>query len=170
METELVTQRLKETQAWCASCLSHSANYNLRSPELKPKHIETGLGLLDWTPQQRQTGVDELAGKRAQLLNSRRFEQSLDDNGRVLVLVPDHSLFDGAAEVETEGFFDGNNVPAWDTWIDYIEGHLLAWVPSVLVELVEGGIQVNPEQCIMWASDVDIPFLRHPAIHPQLSS
>ena len=168
MEANQFAQHLKEAKAWCFSRLLHDANNNLRSPDLKPEHIEIGMGVLDWPSQQRQTVVDELTRKRAQLLKSWEFEQSLDDNGRVLVFIPDHSLFDGAAEVETGGFFDDNNVPAWDTWIDYVEGHLLSWVPSNLVELVEGGIQVNPEECIMWAKDVDILFLRRSAIHPLL--
>ena len=85
-------------------------------------------------------------------------------------LFPDYSLFDGAAEVETHGFFDSFNLPPWDTWISYVHEHLLAWVPSALVELVDGGIQVNAEQCIVWADDGDTPFLRHPAVRPLLAA
>ena len=168
MESHHFAQRLMETKAWCISCLSQNANHDFRSAELKPEQIENGRGMFDWTSQETQAIINELAGKRAQLLNSRRSEQSLDDIGRVLVFMPHDSLSDGFARQETDGFFDDDNAPAWDTWIGYVDDHLLAWVPSALVELVGWGIQVNPEQCILWATDLDLPFLRHPAVQPLL--
>jgi hypothetical protein len=39
--------------------------------------------------------------------------------GRLLAFALDHTLSDGAAYVATNGFFDGDNIPAWDTWITY---------------------------------------------------
>jgi hypothetical protein len=37
--------------------------------------------------------------------------------GRLMVYFPDAALADGAAEVQSRGFFDVHNTPPWDTWI-----------------------------------------------------
>jgi hypothetical protein len=128
IEVQLFIQRLKETRLWCASCLLsngshklHNGNYKLCSPELETDDVEVGLGMLDWKSQKRRASVDSLANKRAHLLASLCSNRLLEDTGRVVAFMPDQSLFDGAAKVETEGFFDRNNVPAWDTWICYVQ-------------------------------------------------
>src|SRR5262249_48125813 len=105
--------------------------------------------------------------------------------GRLVLFAPDESLFDGAAEDATRGFFDVNNMPGWDTWICYLEdtqriaehrqqwlaagaptayppvdydAYLVSWVPPRLLDLVSTGIDVNPEGCITWADDVATAF------------
>src|SRR5262249_18335876 len=85
--------------------------------------------------------------------------------GRLLIYEPGSNLCDGAAAVETEGFFDGDNMPPWDTgfWVGdkRVRGrhrrprpytHLLGWVPPRFLDAADDGIKVNPEQCIYWAS------------------
>jgi hypothetical protein len=67
-----------------------------------------------------------------------------------LEYVPDENLFDGAARYSSKGFFDVDNVLAWDTWVYFFQGHLISWVPSQLVELVNDGVDANPEGCIFW--------------------
>src|SRR5262245_34397058 len=37
--------------------------------------------------------------------------------GRLLAYFPDDNLFDGFAEAVSEGFFDVNNIPPYDTWV-----------------------------------------------------
>jgi len=103
--------------------------------------------------------------------------QGLDEPGRsqpegkLLLFYPDGSLFDGAAEVASRGFFDSDNVPAWDTWVYYgtdgsglkrncDEAFLVSWIPREFVSLVIDGIAVNPENSIQWASTVDRNFTR----------
>jgi hypothetical protein len=84
--------------------------------------------------------------------------------GRVLVYFPDDELADGAAEVQSEGFFDVHNTPPWDTWLAMAEDvgrsernpYLLAWVPDELIHLAQWGIDVNPEECILWLKDCDV--------------
>lgn len=82
---------------------------------------------------------------------------------------PEGSLSDGAAEVATRGFFDADNTPPWDTWVDLFRttdmiargfGHLylVSWVPDGLVPLVTEGIELNPEECLVWLSDTSLPL------------
>lgn len=86
--------------------------------------------------------------------------------GRFLVYLPDHELFDGVAEAETLGFFDVHNTPPHDTWVAIVAGKerrsddfLLSWVPASFVDLVNDGIEVNPEECILWLEDLDHPIV-----------
>jgi hypothetical protein len=86
-------------------------------------------------------------------------------DGRLMVYFPDAELSDGAAEIESRGFFDVSNAPPWDTWIALCRDdradissrdHVVSWVPKELVELADRGIDVNPEQCIRWLSDTRV--------------
>ena len=58
---------------------------------------------------------------------------------------------DGAAKYSSNGFFDVNNVPPWDIWVAFSEQTLVSWVPPMLLELAQKGIDANPEGCIRWA-------------------
>ena len=88
--------------------------------------------------------------------------------GRLLVYFPDAELADGAAEVESSGFFDVFNTPPWDTWVALRRDergedrgysvYLVSWVPSVFLDLASAGIGVNPEECILWLHDADVPL------------
>jgi len=87
--------------------------------------------------------------------------------GRLLVYLPDDNLADGAAEVESKGFFDIDNTPPWDTWVALLrnpagdlssEWHLVCWVPDPLVDLADRGILVNPEKCLLWLADTRLPI------------
>jgi hypothetical protein len=33
------------------------------------------------------------------------------------------------------------------------EEYLVSWVPPQLLELANAGVEVNPEQCILWAPE-----------------
>ena len=77
-----------------------------------------------------------------------------------MVYFPDEDLCDGAAEIESKGFFDVYNTPPWDTWVGYFQDggfkypmnrkYLVAYVPANLLALADAGISVNPEECIQW--------------------
>ena len=69
--------------------------------------------------------------------------------GRLLLFVPAETLDDGAARYSSKGFFDVHNSPPWDTWIGFIDQHVVSWVPPQLIELANAGVEVNPEQCIL---------------------
>jgi hypothetical protein len=98
----------------------------------------------------------------------RRRQVGTQDGGlvsasRFLVWFPDQTLSDGAAQLETNGYFDADNQPPWDTWLGWISAPivrdislrkmLVAWVPEDLVKLVSAGVAVNPEECLQWLKD-----------------
>ena len=56
----------------------------------------------------------------------------------------------------SEGYFDWDNTPPWDTWVECVLGPdgpvLLSRVPFAYRSLVDKAIEWNPEGCIYWAS------------------
>lgn len=174
-------RRLAETMAWCAA---HDWTANpgkeLRTALLHPPD-PTESAELFWdseaTHRQRQQLVERLATRRAKLLE----EQGITPlqlvppltGGRLLAFNADQTLSDGAANSASRGFFDDDNVPPWDTWIAYMtddmvdsrprypfsSSSLLSWVPERLIEKATAGIEVNPEACICWATELDTAFL-----------
>ena len=101
--------------------------------------------------------IDQVEEKRSRILrDSGRYSESRSSglrSGRLLLYAPQDNLSDGAAEYASMGFFDVDNAPPWDTWIVMFRKYLVSWVPSQLVRLVQQGLDVNPEQCILWADD-----------------
>jgi hypothetical protein len=77
-------------------------------------------------------------------------------DGRLLLYAPEENLADGAAEYSSFGFFDVDNVPPWDTWVTMFGKYLVSWVPPQLFQIVQQGLHVNPEQCIVWADDSSV--------------
>jgi hypothetical protein len=131
------------------------------------------LGLSALPRTDRPAAVEELAHARARRLaaGDRSVSSAVDlAGGRLVVYFPDANLFDGSAELESRGFFDGDNMPPWDTWVAYVDdgadqtrsydSYLVSWVPPTLLDLADGAVAVNPEQCIVWAEDLGAPFRR----------
>lgn len=123
-------------------------NRKLRSPELKPSFglDEFGSDAL-WAK-----AVAEVVAKRSLLTAKISIGKDDTNVGRLLLYRPSENLACGAAEVSSNGFFDLNNAPPWDIWIDFSESTLASWVPPALVDLAQMGIYVNPEGCIRWAN------------------
>jgi hypothetical protein len=168
METQALEQfkvRLAQTIFWCASRAGQmNPATSLRTAELRPRMLE----------ENRSSAVDTVAYARELFggvdIRNATIPSSLG-GGRLLIYFPNHDLACGAAEQETAGFFDINNVPPWDTWVAYFQDeqpnidsfdteYLIAWVPSVFVGLANDGIDVNPEQCIQWLSDTSVELAR----------
>ena len=97
--------------------------------------------------------------------------------GRLLAYFPEDNLADGVAATESEGFFDVDNIPPYDTWVwmvpsmrtfQYADGasgemeanYLVAWVPPDFIQLASRGVDVNPEECIRWLDTLDDEFVR----------
>ena len=152
--------RLAEAIAWChpRASVGDPAG-SLRSEQLRPRMLEVDrAAAVRWVADARQMSL-RLAGQV--------HESSDRGVGRLLAYLPDMDLADGAAELESKGFFDINNTPPWDTWIalfrdpagDISSASLLVcWVPDSLVDLADRGIRVNPEECILWLADSHVPI------------
>lgn len=157
---EQFKERLAQTIFWCASRIDASNPKDcLRTPELRP-------GILE---ESRFSAVETVAVERVRYGGEeiRNIQLPKDlGGGRLLAYFPDANLCCGASEDETNGFFDIDNVPAWDTWVAYFEGgdrhsytsYLISWIPPQFVEIVSGGINVNPEECIVWLADANAGF------------
>jgi hypothetical protein len=152
---------LAQTIFWCAPRANVSNPKDcLRTPELRPRIFE----------ESRFSAVDTVAVERERYggVKIRQAKVPRDlAGGRLLIYFPNINLYDGAAEDETLCFLDVDNLPPWDTWIAYFEEetdrdyygcYLVAWIPSQFVDLVSDGINVNPEECIMWLSDANVSF------------
>ncbi len=148
--------RVRQVVAWCAPRLDDS----LLATVLRPSHLAPHpLAASRWE------AVDDVARARAQELRAGDEARAVARGGRWLVYFPDCDLADGAAAQETHGWFDVHNAPPWGTWLGYFEdgtedaslsAYLVAWVPAGLVPLVQRGIDVNPESCIVWIEDTQV--------------
>jgi hypothetical protein len=166
LDIEAFAKHLAQAIHWCSS----------RLPVTDPKHSLRSLplnsqeSLINLSHEQRLILVNELILKREQHLFSSKVPssplQSDLGGGKLLLFYPDGSLFDGAAEPASDGFFDWDYVPAWDTWVHYgndssgssencDENYLLCWIPGELIGKVDEGIAVDPGECIKWAANVD---------------
>src|SRR5262249_50706397 len=93
--------------------------------------------------------------------------------GRLLYFWPENSLNDAAAMGESD-YFLFDNSPPWEKWVWFQDEDfpgppsdsywkpplLVSWVPPEYVAAVQRGINVNPEECILWADEVDIELTR----------
>jgi hypothetical protein len=135
----------------------------LRTIALKPP---SDISKVEEAPNRRVI-VEEVARKRTELLRASGINVGTASHsaagGRILLLVPDDNLSDGAARYASKGFFDADNVPPWDTWVCYFGKCLMAWVPSELESLANAGISVNPEACIAWATSDFVESVFEPA-------
>ena len=153
--------RLADAIAWCSSILAdNTVDSAMRTADLTPRLLHDG----------QDDAVCDVGSTRhwrvRATTNAPQVSMPDLEGGRLLCCFPDADLCDGAAEQESEGFFDVYNTPPWDTWIGYFcdrtdpnssyDNYLLAYVPEELVSLADGGIVVNPEECIMWLEDADV--------------
>jgi hypothetical protein len=82
--------------------------------------------------------------------------------GRLLLYFPEACLSDGAAEVETGGYFDVENTPPWDSCIALIEDtnasldhaqFLLACVPPAFLPIFARAFQVTIDDSLQWLTE-----------------
>ena len=162
---EQFRRSLAQTIFWCAARadLERPAT-SLRTPELRPHLLA----------ESRSYAVDGVVNRRELQGGAEIRNATLPNDlagGRLLIYFPNDDLACGAAEQETSGFFDINNVPAGDTWVMYFRDqypnpdsfdteYLIAWIPPAFVQLAGNGINVNPEQCIQWLSDTSVAMAK----------
>ncbi len=147
-------ERLSKTAAWCHKNADvRDPAGSLRRPETRPRTLERGYF----------AAVSYLAVCIDNRFLIDKFQPELPQEGRLLLYFPDEELSDGAAEQESDGFFDIHNCPPWDTWVAMIEEsggsvetpYLVAYVPAALVHTAERGLSVLAEDCLGWVEDFD---------------
>jgi hypothetical protein len=144
--------RLAEAIGWCRPRgRADDPRRSLRHDQFQPRPLAAN----------RTDTVHHVLSYRAMHLRRRDGALSPEpaDDGRLLVYFPDAELSDGAAEAETDGFYDSFNTPPWDTWVGLFRpagadlsygAFVVCWIPPQLVSLAQSGIDVNPEMCIDW--------------------
>jgi hypothetical protein len=164
-------RRLTETMSWFRDAGS------LAQPRTSLRTCKRDQ--IDLTSQSHQVFSVSMERSRRLSSSGRRNLAPITDlgGGRLLAYFPDDNLACGVAEVASEGYFDTNNIPPCDTWVwmvrnvrsfTYAGGakgemevsYLVAWVPPDFIALASGGIDVNPEQCILWLDTLDDAFVR----------
>lgn len=125
----------------------------LRSTLLDPRRFGAESSLGDHHNLPTRDAVEGLVQRRAELTSARFLTDRRD--GKLLLFTPQDSLADGAATLASDGFFDIDNVPAWDTWVYFDGKMLLSWIPPQLFPKVQSGIDANAEGCLRWADDAD---------------
>lgn len=148
---------LHEAQRWCS--LPAPIKHGLRSPELNPSdtlnipHREDIHRLVQEKYEAYRRAVEEVIGKRSALLRGMvtgTETTSPESKGRLLRYYPLETVDDGAAEASSKGFFDFNDAPPWDTWVAYLDGAIISWIPEPLIARAQAGIDANPVDCIHW--------------------
>lgn len=162
---------MAEVIAWCNLL---DAVSQLRSSSLKPRTLHSGP----------DDAVCEVDRARTQWYRHHKFETVVempDLNGsELMVYFPDQNLRDGYAELVSEGFFDVENAPPFDTWIAFFDDgpsvadrslrtYLLCFVPHRFMTLAEAGIDGNPEQCILWLEPAKTRFNQSATATPRKS-
>ena len=153
-------QLLLETVSWLS--LSHPAEHDLPGP--------LGPAPSNGRAQEVASVLARVQTRRAEELSRRGIALSDAHNGRLLLLLVDMNLMDGAASAVSNGFFDEFNLPPIATWVDLRllgpnqEKALLCWVPELHIPNAQAGIDVNPEECMGWARELAPDLYRDLAI------
>ena len=159
-------RRLTETTSWCLGAGSLSQPKTcLRTCKPRQKDLIS--------QREHVFSVSLERSRRLSASGKRNLPPATDlGGGRLLAYFPDDNLACGIAEAESQGFFDTDNIPPYDTWVwmvrnvrSFTKGemevnYLVAWVPPDFIALASGGVDVNPEGCILWLDMLDDAFVR----------
>lgn len=154
---EVLSARVAEGVAWCDALTSLS---DLRSDALRPNLFHDGPN--DLVCDLGHSRQRELRYRKQQV----RYDAPIVATGRFMLYFPDENLSDGYAAEVSDGFFDVQNLPAYDTWVSFFvekshtrpsaRRYLLCYVPAAMVEAANAGIEGNPESCIVWLEQSDV--------------
>jgi hypothetical protein len=107
---ETIRQRLAEVAAWAEFASGLPDSSFPRSARLHPSHLETD----------RKSVVATVARERKTAQWSNKVTTGGRIEGRLLGYGPDETVWDGASEAATKGFFNCEDEPPWDLWLGYI--------------------------------------------------
>jgi hypothetical protein len=154
-----VQQRCQEAAAWCAASEPTGKwSIELRTPVLTPGDLmlRSNRRSQEEINLERTRIVNELARKRRGLVSSLPDNVFGEAGGRILEFELDACFFDGVAGAETDGFFDSEDLPPWDTWISFGFNRtrsrwvLLSWIPTNCISIVERAIRVHMCNAYQW--------------------
>lgn len=151
-------ENLTQTIWWCSQKSDITNPYEcLRTEELRPEIFE----------ESRASAVQTVIYRRLTqgepVIRNLKPSKNLA-GGKLIVYFPNMNLACGVSQDITEGFFDHNNVPPWDTWISYFNdsskhineaSYLVSWIPPVFIDSVDKAINAIPEECVLWLEDSD---------------
>jgi uncharacterized protein (TIGR02996 family) len=88
--------------------------------------------------------------------------------GRLLVFDPAASMSEGYSSQHSQGYFDADNIPPWDTWVMcmarysaiYPHPYVICYAPAPHRTRAASGIEVNGEGCLLWIEDSGVTFLQ----------
>jgi hypothetical protein len=149
-ELDTLRQRLGEAAAWFVTAAGLPDSGFPRSARCHPSHLNTDRKhVVWWVANDRKSAVKVKASASASQIE-----------GRLLGYGPDETVNDGASEAVTSGFFNWEDEPPWDLWLGYIveasgSSYLVSWIPPVLVQTAQDGIDVNPVACLFWLEDLE---------------
>jgi hypothetical protein len=183
--------RLAEAIVWCTTRGSISdaaiAARNLRTPELCPPGFVYSKDNYGYTRMDPSLGslkagafrnvVEEVATLRVRQLKVNNIyplapAQDLA-GGRLLCYAPYENLAEGVEEQETQGYFDVEALPPWDTWLWFLDQqtqlgrprhkqwhwystYMICWAPPELVDIVDkGAVGTSTTDALEWADDLD---------------
>ena len=183
-DIELFKQRLTETIIWCNHQLADHPEqgvqrlWGLVEPP-RPSH-EGGDEVIRMAEDDFIKFSDFIFDLRSQLVSNlpRTLPITIDRNltgGRFAVFLLDWTHSDGAAEYETDGFFDVDNMPPYALWL-YVENqyetqihetfpdgshlvspkkarHIISWIPPQYIFIAQKGMNVAIGECVFWLDD-----------------
>jgi hypothetical protein len=167
---ERFKRQLAETILWCKQT----------APEYRTVLPVPSQPIARLPVDKREQFIKLVLDTRRQKLGDIALPTSNELEGQLLIFYPDCTFaFDGVAQLESRGFFDFDNYPAYDTWVDYGlnqmqsqyvcregEHYLISWVPPQNVKNVDRAIQANADESLLWLSDSRVlfeflPILKH---------
>jgi len=167
--TPEVGQQLADTVAWCSrharadDAGSSTRSLALRPPVMALPDSQPLHRLLD-VPGEAKAALDfvcEARRRELERLGIPVLSVGSDlAGGRILLTTIDTDSCWAATE-PSNGYYDLNDLPGWDTWFlhretDRLWGAIYCWVPAGLVELAQRGMDVIPVMSVEWARSLDL--------------
>lgn len=166
--TREIAQRLAETIAWCSRhARAEAAGPSTRSLALRPPVMalqnDQPLHRL-LLPGEAKAAVDVVCESRRRELT--RLEVPVTPvgadlaGGRILRTTIDTDSCWAATE-PSNGYYDLNDLPGWDTWFlhretDHCWGAIFCWVPARLVGLAQLGMDAIPVVSVEWVRSLEL--------------
>jgi hypothetical protein len=104
--------------------------------------------------------VESVCERRADLLCRNNCHPNSGDinlaGGKILCYAFDENDQSDASGYDSKGFFDFEFALPWDTWICWHTKYLISFVPRILCDLAQRGMEVDPMECVRWADAAQV--------------